>query len=176
MLVAVAAAVTLFAIPPQRRADYVLTPQQEAMVRASFTSERFPTVSEAAYAASLRYAQALLTVEIGAKIYVDFVQGQPVYSYGPPLLGQYDYDSGEEEIVYDPFDPDGHFRVVGFWHEHPTVDDWFTLYGHYAQIDATHQTIWTTIGHDLFVQFWDGSEAMPQWSASVPAIQPIARV
>jgi hypothetical protein len=176
MLWAIAAAVTLFAIPPQRRSDYVLTPTQEARVRASFRSQRFPTASEAAYAASLNYGRALLSVEVGTKIYVDVIQGAPVYSYGQLLLGQADDETGDEEIVYDPLNADGHLKLIGFWHQHPTVDSWLTLYGHYAQIEATHQTVWTTIRRDFFVQFWDGSRAMPQWTAGVPAIQPIARV
>jgi hypothetical protein len=174
MLGLMVAAVTLLAIPPQRSSDYALTEQQRAMVRSSFKSERFPTASEAAYAASLRYGRELLTVEVGAKIYVDIVQGVPVYSYGPPLTGQTDDDTDDEEIVYDPLAADGHFRAIGFWHEHPTVDDWFTLYGHYAQIAVTHQTIWTTIGRDFFVQFWDGSRPAPAWTAAVPAIAPLA--
>lgn len=176
MLYAVAAVITLYVIPPQRRSDYVLTPQQETMVRASFKSQRFPTASEAAYAASLNYGRALLTVEVGAKIYVDIVQGTPVYSYGPQLLGVDDYDSDENEIVYDPLAADGHFRAIGFWHQHPTEDSWLSLYGHYAQIDVTHQAIWTTIGHNFFVQFWDGSRTLPEWTSSVPAIRPIGRV
>jgi hypothetical protein len=175
MLYAVAAVIT-YAIPPQRRSDYVLTPRQEAMVRASFKSQRFPTASEAAYAASLNYGRDLLTVEVGAKIYVDVVQGTPVYSYGSQLLGVDDYDSDEEEIVYDPLGADGHFRAIGFWHEHPTGDNWLSLYGHYAQIDVTHQTVWTTIAHNFFVQFWDGSRVLPEWTSSVPAIRPIGRV
>jgi hypothetical protein len=176
MVCAVAAVITLLFLPPQRRSDYVLTQQQAAMVRASFTSQRFPTASEAAYAASLNYGRPLLSVEVGAKIYVDLVQGAPEYSYGPAIFGQNDSESGDEEILYDPRANDGHFLLVGFWHEHPSGDDWFTLYGHYAQIDATHQTVWTTIGRDLFVQFWNGTQAMPEWTKGVPAIQPIARV
>jgi hypothetical protein len=176
MLCAVAAVVTLLAIPPRRSSDYVLTEAQEAMVRASFKSQRFPTASEAAYAASLNYGRAFLTVEVGAKIYVDVIQGAVVYSYGPAIYGQSDDESGEEEILYDPRSNDGHFQLVGFWHEHPSPDDWLSLYGHYAQIDQTHQTVWTTIRRDVFVQFWDGTRAMPTWSSAVPAIQPIARV
>jgi hypothetical protein len=176
MLCAVAAIVSLFTIPPRRAADYALTPPQEAMVRESFRSQRFPTPSEAAYAASLRYGSAVLTVEVGAKIYVDWVQGALVYSYGPSILGQDDYDSGDDEILYDPRATDTHFGVVGFWHEHPTSDGWLSLYGHYAQIEITHQAVWTTIGRDFFVQFWDGTRAMPQWTSAVPAISPIARV
>jgi hypothetical protein len=174
MLSVVAAVIML--IPPRTASGYVLTPHDEAVVRASYKSQRFPTASEAAYAASLNYGRALLTAEVGAKIYVDIVQGTPVYSYGPAMSGQDDYESGENEIVYDPLQTDGHFRLIGFWHEHPAADGWLSLYGHYAQIQMTHQTIWTTIGRELFVQFWDGLHAMPQWTASVPAISPIARL
>lgn len=175
MLHAVAlATASLVSIPPRRAADYIMTQREVAMVRAAFRSQRFPTASEAAYAASLNYARPLVTVEVGAKIYVDVVQGAPVYSYGPPIYGQFDEQTGEQEIVYDALAADDHFRAVGFWHQHPANEGFLTLYGHYAEIGSTHTTVWTTIGRNLFAQFWDGSRPMPEWTTSVPAIQPIA--
>jgi hypothetical protein len=163
----------LIAFPPQRAADYALTPKDEARVRESFASQRFSTPSQAAYAASLRYEGVALTAEVGAKIYVDIVQDSPVYSYGAPIYGEADDENAEEIIEYDPRSSDGHFFLIGIWHEHPASDSWFSLYGHYAQVSSTHQAVWTTIGHELFVQYWDGTRPMPQWTSAVPAIPPI---
>ena len=176
MLHAVAlATASLMAIPPRRASDYVLTQRDVAMVRAAFKSQRFPTASEAAYAASLNYGRAVLTTEVGAKIYVDLVQNALVYSYGSPVYGQTDEETGDQEIVYDPMATDGHLLAVGFWHQHPSNEGFLTLYGHYAEVQMTHQTVWTTIGRNLFAQFWDGSRPMPDWTSAVPAIEPIAR-
>lgn len=164
---------SLIAFPPQHASDYALSDHDKQIVRAAFSSERFPTASEAAYAASLRYGRPLQTVEVGAKIYVDLVQGAYVYSYGPPIYGEAEDESNDEVIEYDPRAFDGHFFLVGFWHEHPSADSWLSLYGHYSQIALTHQAVWTSIGRELFVQYWDGTQVMPRWTSAVPAIAPI---
>jgi hypothetical protein len=92
------------------------------------------------------------------------------------LYGQTDDGTNDDSINYDPSATDGHFAVVGVWHEHASDDTWLTLYGHYAEIQATHQAVWTTVGGALYVLYWDGSRPMPEWRKTAPEIDPIARV
>ena len=156
---------------------YSLSRVQEQATRVQLANHAayFDTPSEAAYAASLRYAQAMPFGEIGSKIYLDVVGNRAYYSYGSQLISQTDPSDGADEIVYDSAAADGHTAVVGMWHEHPLSDTWSSLYGHNAEITQTHQTIWTTIGLDFYVQYWDGTGVAPRWSNSIPAIDPICR-
>lgn len=169
-------AIAFVALPPERASDYALTRAQQAQARATYTSESFASASEAAFAASLRYGGRVLVQEVGAKIYADIVQRATVFSYGPPIYGQSDNDTGEDIVEYDPLQSDGHFALVGIWHEHPYDEGFLSLYGHYAEIAQTHQAIWTTIGRSLYAQFWDGTQPMPAWTSAIPAIQPILTV
>jgi hypothetical protein len=158
---------------------YSATPQQVrqwSRASSSKAGDRFSTPTEAAYAASLKYKVVLSSGEIGAKIYADFDGGREYYTYGPPLYSEVDPQDTSDEIVYDYTVTDGHTHVVGLWHEHAVGSTWYDLYGHYETIRQTHQAIWTTLGHDFFVQYFDGTTVQPQWTAAVPAIQPICSV
>jgi hypothetical protein len=156
---------------------YSITPAQMQQTQAAVTSNaapRFSTPSEAAYAASLRYS-TLSTEEVGAKIYVDADGAGQYYSFGPRLYGETDPVETVDEIVYDDSVTDGHTAVVGLWHKHAMGSTWVDLYGHYDVIRQTHQTIWTTIGRDFFVQYFDGTTVEPAWTAAVPAIRPLCK-
>lgn len=124
----------------------------------------FASASEAAYAAALEYGQRLLYEEIGAKIYVDYVRSEPRYSFGAVIHGQDDPATGDAEIVYSMDETDGHDAVAGLWHEHPSGQTWTTLFGHDDDVATTKQAVWTTIGTNLFVQFWDGRQVVPAWN------------
>ncbi len=141
---------------------FALSPQAQTAATA------FTTASDAAYAAALRYNRHLLLNEIGAKIYVDYPIGnaRPVYSYGPLINGQIDPQTGDEEVIYDENERDGHDKVVGLWHEHPRDDLITTLGSHEQEIRRTHQAVWTTIGDTLYVQFWNGTTVIPHWNES----------
>lgn len=159
-LLALASAFTL-------ASNFQLTAAQQQQVYAEMRSTQpprtFTTASEAAYAAALKYGRGLLFEEIGAKIYVDSLPEGLRYSYGELISGQFDPDTGDEEIVYRLNQADGHEAVIGLWHEHRTGQDWPTLYGHDDDIQATKQAVWTSIHKDLFVQYWDGREVVPVW-------------
>jgi hypothetical protein len=158
-------------------ANYSMTPSQLQQTRATLVSNvagRYATPTEAAYAASLRYS-TLSFEEVGAKIYVDGEGSGQYYSFGRPIYGETDPQETVDEIVYDDSVTDGHAAVVGLWHKHALGSTWVDLYGHYDVIRQTHQTIWTTIGRDFFVQYFDGSTVLPVWSASVPAIRPLCK-
>jgi hypothetical protein len=164
-------------VMPREKADYSLTTQQQLAARgraAASSTPFFPTPTEAAFAASLRYARAMPDGEIGVKIYMDVANGSRRYTYGSLVFSQVNSD-GEDEIIYDDTQTDGHFAVVGLWHEHPMPSSWPELYGHQSTIAQTHQAIWTTVGLDFYVQYWDGSMVMPQWLETAPAIQPLCR-
>jgi|GEM_PF-6593059 len=155
--------------------NYAITPAQLDQTRRALvthSAERFSTPSEAAFAASLKYGN-LATEEVGAKIYVDVDAMGPYYSFGPRIFSDVDPVDTSPEIVYDDSATDGHAGVVGLWHKHALGSTWADLYGHYDAIRETHQTIWTTIGHGLYVQFFDGAMVQPVWTASVPAIRPL---
>ncbi len=163
-------------LPVLLAANYAMSPWQFQETRTALvahTANRFNTASEAAYAASLKYHVALASGEIGAKIYMDSDGLGQYYSYGPPMYSQVDPVLISDEIVYDTRQTDGHARVVGLWHEHALGSSWPDLYGHYEAIRETHQTVWTTLAHDFFVQYFDGTTVQPEWTSSVPAIQPL---
>ena len=126
----------------------------------------FSTASEAAYAAALTYGKRILNQEIGAKIYVDNRRSGPQYSFGKLIGGEYDPETSEAEIEYAVDQTDGHYAVVGLWHEHPTDDTWMTLYGHDDDVRQTKHAVWTSIGTQLFVQFWNGRAVVPAWDPS----------
>ena len=159
-----AAVLALVFVPARTDAGYALSPNQRTMVAFAVESShvrRFETPSEAAYAAALTYGRKLLMgYEIGAKIYVDMDQGIPVYSFGPQIAGSVDLVTSDEEVTYNTTQTDGHLAVVGLWHEHPSDTPVDSLQSHYAEIASTKQTIWTTIGSRLYVQYWDGSQAV----------------
>lgn len=152
-------------LPAHTDAGYALSSNQRTMVALAVQTSHagtFETASEAAYAAALTYGRKLLMgYEIGAKIYVDMNQGKPAYSFGPVIAGSVDPVTSDEEVTYNTTQADGHFAVVGLWHEHPTDTPVDSLESHYAEIALTKQTVWTTIGSRLYVQYWDGSEARP---------------
>jgi hypothetical protein len=163
---------------PKTPAAYFISPLQlryAQALAAAGTAKGFDTPSQAAYAASLRYATAIPSGEAGAKIYMDTDGARIAYSYGPRLSSDVDQQTAADEIVYDDRATDGHSAVVGVWHEHAVGSTWLDLYGHYDAIAATHQSIWTTIGQDFYVQFWDGSAVEPAWQSSAPAIAPLCQ-
>ncbi len=147
--------------------------QETRIAVVAHSAKRFQTPSEAAYAASFKYRTALPNGEIGAKIYLDVDLSGQYYTYGPRMYSEVDPVSVADEIVYDDSKTDGHSRVVGLWHEHALGSTWLDLYGHYDAVRETHQTVWTTLGHDLFVQYFDGTTVQPVWSNAVPAIEPL---
>lgn len=148
---------------------FSLTAAQQQQTFALMHSKRpprlFETASEAAYAAALAYGTVPLFEEIGAKIYVDYLPIGIRYSYGILLHGQSDPDTGDDEIAYPLNQDDGHGAVIGLWHEHPTGQDWPTLYGHDDDIRQTKQAVWTSLRSKLFVQYWDGREVVPDWQS-----------
>lgn len=174
-LTAVAAVVFTFAIPKTSAAFLISLPQlRQAQVLAKAGAVNgFDTPSQAAYAASLRYATAIPTGEVGAKIYVDSDGSRLYYSFGPRLDSDVDQETAGDQIVYDDRDADGHLGVVGLWHEHAIESTWPDLYGHYGTVAQTHQSIWTTLGRDFYVQFWDGTAVEPAWQSVAPAIAPL---
>lgn len=153
----------LLFVPAHTDAGYALSANQRTMVAFAVESSqdrRFETPSEAAYAAALTYGRKLLMgYEIGAKIYVDMDQGMPVYSFGAVITGSVDAVTSDEEVTYNTTQTDGHLAVVGLWHQHPTDTPVDSLVSHYAEIASTKQTIWTTIGSRLYVQYWDGTQS-----------------
>lgn len=157
--------------------SYFVTAAQFQETRKALVSNaaaRFPTPSQAAYAASLEYKAPLITGEIGAKIFADVdSSGNESYSFGPRIYSEVDPQDNADEIVYDTTARDGHARVVGLWHEHALGSTFVDLYGHYDVIRETHQTVWTTIGYAFYVQYFDGDTVQPIWTASVPAIAPL---
>lgn len=153
---------------------YAMTPAQIDATRLNVNQQYFDTPTEAAYAAARTYGtSAEPDFEVGAIIYLDVRNGIARYSFGKMLSGQLDGVTADSEIVYNPSDKGGHLGVVGLWHKHPMGSSWDSLLGHYDEIAQTHQTIWTTIGRDLFVQYWDGSEVKPAWARAMPAIPPV---
>jgi len=163
-------------VPARTDAAYALTENQQTVVSFAAHSSQpvhFDTASEAAYAAALTYSRRLLPGdEVGAKIYVDFPFTKPQYTFGPLIVGQNDPQTSDEEITYNTQQADGHFAVVGLWHEHPASEPLDSMYQHYDEIARTKQTIWTSIGKDLYVQYWNGSSLAPQWrsnAAQMPA-------
>lgn len=145
------------------------------LLEAAGTVAGYGTPSEAAYAASLRYAAAMPQGEVGVKIYVDERNGQVVYSFGTPIYSDVDQETATAEITYDARMADGHGAVVGLWHQHSVSSTWEDLFGHYETIASTHQTIWTTVGLDFYVQYWNGSAVLPHWSSNAPAIAPLCQ-
>jgi hypothetical protein len=165
--------------PLHSRPDYALSPVQRASIRTIESCpirSNYATPSEAAYAASLAYARIPLQhEEIGAKIFADFDGRRLRYAYGPVLSSVTEASSGDEALRYATADSDGHLAVVGLWHEHPQGASWDTLAGHVSEIERTHQSIWTTVGSDFYVQFWDGESVAPAWTQVVPAIDPLCK-
>jgi len=163
-------------LPVLLAANYAMSPWQLEETRTALvahTANRFDTPSEAAYAASLKYRVALASGEIGAKIYMDVDRLGQYYTYGHPMYSEVDPVLVSDQIVYDASQTDGHSCVVGLWHEHALGSTWPDLYGHYDAIRETHQTVWTTLGRDFFVQYFDGTTVQPIWTSSVPAIEPV---
>jgi hypothetical protein len=148
---------------------------QTHQLEAAGTVSGYGTPSEAAYAASLRYGTALPNGEIGVKIYVDEKNGIFVYSFGTPIYSDVDMQTSADFITYDYRQADGHGAVAGLWHQHALGSTWEDLYGHYDVIARTHQSIWTTIARDFYVQYWDGSAVLPAWTSATPAIAPICQ-
>ncbi|HZZ64777.1 MAG TPA: hypothetical protein VFE17_04705 [Candidatus Baltobacteraceae bacterium] len=149
-------------VPAHTDAGYALSANQRTLVAFDVESSHtrsFETPSEAAYAAALTYGRKLLMgYEIGAKIYVDMNQGAPVYSFGACIAGSVDPVTSDEEVTYNTTQTDGHLAVVGLWHEHPSDTPVDSLQSHYAEIASTKQTVWTSIGSRLYVQYWDGGQ------------------
>ncbi len=150
-------------------------PQREATeveMRSPAPPRHFSTASEAAYAAALTYGKTILFFEVGAKVYVDNVASGPRYSFGPELYGQIDPATDAPEITYPTDQTDGHTAIVGLWHEHPTGDSSDTLFGHDADVRNNKQAVWTSVGMQFFVQYWDGTNVVPQWTAEteIPAL------
>jgi hypothetical protein len=145
------------------------------LLEAAGTVVGYGTPSEAAYAASLRYGSAMPDGEIGVKIYMDERNGQIVYSFGKPMYSDMDQQTAEDAISYDDTVTDGHERVVGMWHQHAVESTWQDLFGHYQTVEETHQSIWTTIGRDFYVQYWNGRSVDPAWTSAAPAILPICQ-
>lgn len=165
------------AIPKAPAAFFISSLQlrQAHVLAAAGAQKGYPTPSQAAYAASLRYATALPTGEVGAKIYMDSDGANIYYSFGDLISSDVDPESASDQIVYDDRATDGHLGVVGMWHEHAVRSTWLDLYGHNDTISETHQSIWTTIGQDFYVQFWDGSGVEPAWGSDAPAIAPLCQ-
>ncbi|MGZ3562305.1 MAG: hypothetical protein ACXVAS_10715 [Vulcanimicrobiaceae bacterium] len=161
----------------QQQALYSLTATEEQSIqidRQHSGTSGFATPSEAAYAASLRYHSVAALVEFGTKIYQDISgTGRITYSYGSLIYGQKDSQTGDPDITYDPNATDGHFVPVGLWHMHPFGTSRDALWGHYDEIEQTHQAVWTTIGTDFYVQYWNGTKVVPEWGTdgyAIPAL------
>lgn len=122
LVTALAGSSTFTLTASQRQQTYM---QMHARERPQW----FSTASEAAYAAALDYGQNLLYEEIGAKIYVDGVGPDRRYSFGSVIHGEDDPQTGDAEIVYSMIQTDGHSAIAGLWHEHPTGQNWTTLFG-----------------------------------------------
>lgn len=153
---------------------YALTPAQIDATRLSIDQSYFDTPTEAAFAAARLYGtSAEPNFEIGAVIYLDMRNGVARYSYGPMLTGQIDEVTADSEILYDTSNTAGNQAIVGLWHQHPLGSSWDSLRGHIDEIAATHQTIWTTIAHSLYVQYWSDGRVRPLWAHSMPAIPPV---
>ena len=177
-IVTIVATLTAAPLPLlQQPALYTLTQAEEQSLqvdRQHSGTSGFATPSEAAYAASLRYHNVAALVEFGAKIYQDIDGvGRITYSYGSLIYGDKDSQTGDPEISYDPDATDGPFVPVGLWHMHPYGTTRDALFGHQDEIEQTHQAVWTTIGTDFYVQYWNGSKVMPEWGTDGYAIPPI---
>lgn len=162
--------------------DFSLTAPQIASVATTGSApqqHRYASPSEAAYAAAraYRFAATDSPAEIAAKIYMDEEPGEPpVFGYGPEIIGTYDPFTSLQYVTYNFDEIDDRYVVVGMWHAHPRGDGWDTLYGHEAYVSASHLAIWTTVGSDLYVQFWDGTRVAPLWSSrAVPPLAPLCR-
>lgn len=160
--------------------DYSLTRPQmvavTALPRAPDTEKRFASPSQAAYAAARSYRLIGLdeSVEVAAKIYLDPAAG--TYGFGPLLRGSYDPFTEVKYVTYQPDDIDKQFAVIGLWHAHERTENVEGLFGHEEFVAATHLAVWTTVGRDLYVQYWDGQNVAPQWSQrSVPALPALCR-
>jgi len=183
LLLAHAALVATLSSPSHANTlDFSLTEPQIASVASTGASpqlQRFASPSEAAYAAARAYRFDALDspAEVAAKIYMDEEPGKPpVFGFGPKILGTYDPFTSLQYVSYDVDEIDDRYVVVGMWHAHPRGDGWDTLYGHGAYVAASHLAIWTTVGSDLYVQFWDGERVAPLWSErAVPPLAPLCR-
>jgi hypothetical protein len=141
--------------------QYVLTSaeQRAATVTMASTARTFSSASQAALAVALQDEHLMFqNGEVGAKIYVDVRDGVPEYSFGKLIPEQLDPDTSEEEITYDSSVTDGHLAVVGIWHRHPTGAGVASLSGHGEMISGTRQTVWTSVGRNLYVQFWQNDQ------------------
>jgi len=161
---------------------FSLTGPQIASVASTGASpqlQRYSSPSQAAYAAAraYRFDATDAPAEVAAKIFMDDRPGKPpVFGYGPEIVGTYDPFTSMQYVPYNVDDIDDQYVVVGMWHAHPRGDGWDTLYGHEGYVSTTHLAIWTTIGSDLYVQFWDGARVAPQWSERVvPPLSPLCR-
>ncbi|HZZ65819.1 MAG TPA: hypothetical protein VFE17_09995 [Candidatus Baltobacteraceae bacterium] len=159
-MVMVPAAVLIAAViftPGVVAQQYVLTSaeQRAATVATISTPRTFSSASQAALAAALQDGHLMCqNGEVGVKIYVDVRDGVPEYSFGKLIPEQLDPETSEEEITYDSSVTDGHLAVVGVWHRHPVGAGVASLWGHGEMISGTRQTVWTSVGRDLYVQFW----------------------
>lgn len=160
--------------------DYSLTRAQMVAVsslpHAPDVQGRFASPSQAAYAAARAYRLIGLdeSVEVAAKIYLDPVLG--TYGFGPLMRGSYDPFTEVKYVTYTLDDIDKHFGVIGLWHAHGRTEEVESLFGHEEFVAATHLAVWTTVGRDLYVQYWDGRAVAPQWShLSVPALPALCR-
>lgn len=162
--------------------DFSLTAPQIATVASTGAApqrQRYSTPSEAAYAAAraYRFEAKDSPAETAAKIFMDEEPGKPpVFGFGPEIIGTYDPFTSLQFVTYKMDEIDDRYVVVGMWHAHPKGDGWDTLYGHEEYVVSTHLAVWTTIGSDLYVQFWDGTRVAPQWSSrTVPPLAPLCR-
>ncbi|MBV9270640.1 MAG: hypothetical protein JO165_06070 [Candidatus Eremiobacteraeota bacterium] len=161
--------------------DFSLTAPQIALVAtgAAPISRRYASPSEAAYAAAraYRFEAKDAPAEIAAKIFMDETPGKtPLFGYGPEIIGTYDPFTSLQYVTYNLDEIDDRYMVVGMWHAHPRGDGWDTLFGHEAYVAQTHLAIWTTIGGDFYVQFWDGTRVAPQWNdRAVPPLAALCR-
>jgi len=160
--------------------DYSLTRAQMVAVsslpRAPDAEGRFASPSQAAYAAARSYRLIGLdeNVEVAAKIYLDPALG--TYGFGPLMRGSYDQLTGVKYVTYEPDEIDKRYGVIGLWHAHGRTENVESLFGHEDFVASTHLAVWTTVGRDLYVQYWDGRTVVPEWSQrSVPALPALCR-
>lgn len=142
---------------------------------------QFYTPDDGAYAAAYKYQSTLNSIdhedassemgvpEIGVGIY-----GSTGHIYlGSLQFGYYDSATHTPTIDIDtsPADYDG------MWHGHPVGGDELELFGHIKNLtnDPSLKAIYTTVGHDLFKQWYDNQSGtvLPGWGNTMPPIPPL---